>query len=141
MSRKLTVLIIIGIVLSGVYFFFLTFPIIFIGSPDSVFDIKSFDDEIHSINVEIFDENNNSILQKDYILNPGDMIEFNREVNPFMPIPSKFITWTDGPYTFNFTLDNNISRNITTNPWPYESIIVWLYFSDTEPIDISRVTI
>ena len=96
---------------------------------------------MHFINVDVFDESNNSIYNKVYFLNPDESIELERELNWLPPTPSNLFTWDDGPYTFYFTLDDNISRNITTNPWPYETICVRLYFEDTEPIEILITTL
>jgi len=64
----------------------------------------------------------------------------NRRISFLPPIPSNLFTWDDGPYTFYFTLDDNIMKNITTNPWPYETIGVYLYIND-EPIEIIRMSI
>jgi len=139
MSRKLIVLI-IGIILVCGYFFYLAFPLFLIGSPDSVFDIMNYDEERHFINVDIFDENNHSIFNKIYYLDPKESIELKREINWFPPIPSNLFTWDDGPYTFYFTLDDNIMKNLTLNPWPYETVCVWLYSND-EPIDIKIATV
>ncbi len=139
MSRKLIVLI-IGIILVCGYFLYLTFPLYIIGPPSSVYDIKNFDDEVHFINVVVFDENRNPIYQDMDNLEPNENLELEREVNFIPPIPSNLFTWVDGPYTFYFTIDDSITENITIDPWPYETICVWLYFNE-EPIDILISTV
>jgi len=138
--QKKTIVIIICIILASVYFLFLTFPLFFIGAPSPVFDIRNNDEENHFINVNIFDENKNSIFNKIYYLEPNESKSLNRRISFLPPIPSNLFTWDDGPYTFYFTLDDNIMKNITTNPWPYETIGVYLFVTD-EPIEIIRLTI
>jgi len=54
--QKKSIIIIICIILASVYFLFLTFPLYFIGSPSSVFNIRNNDEESHFVNVNIFEE-------------------------------------------------------------------------------------
>ena len=138
--QKKSIVIIICIILAIVYFLFLTFPLYFIGSPSSVFNIRNNDEESHFVNVNIFDENKNSIFNKIYYLEPNEKVSLNRRISFLPPIPSNLFTWDDGPYTFYFTLDDNIMKDLTLNPWPYETICIWLYYNG-EPIDILISTV
>lgn len=139
MSRKLIVLIISIILVCG-YFLYLTFPLYIIGPPSSVYDIKNYDDEVHLINIVVLDESRNPIYHDMVNLEPNEKLELERELNFIPPIPSNLFTWDDGPYNFYFTLDDNITENITIDPWPYETICILLYFNE-EPIDIMISTV
>ena len=136
--KKIVIIIVLFIFLSG-YLFFLILPLVLVGSPTPVYYIRNHDEQIHFISVEILDENNVSVLQENYSLKPEESVRYERQINWHLPIPKYFISWSDGIFTFNFTLDNNISKSITREMYQYETIDVSLYFKghyDPEPIPI-----
>lgn len=138
MVRNWKIIIILLIILGG-YLFFLISPLLLIGFPAPVYHICNHDTQTHFISVKILDENNISILQKNYSLNPGETIRYERQINWYLPIPTCFISWSTGVFTFNFVLDEHISKNITTEIWVYQTIDVFLYpkkYDESKPTPI-----
>ena len=73
------------------------------GPPLPLYYIRNNSDENHTIVVEIFDENNISVLHKMYNILPGEKVKHNRGIG-WYPKPSWYlITWPEGKYTFYFT--------------------------------------
>lgn len=141
-KRKiLLVLFIVFLLFIGYYLFFLVFPILFVGPPAQVYDIHNMDSIPHNLSVEIFDSDNNSVHLITYTIQPDKEAEFERQINWYLPVPDEYITWSHGTYTFQFTVDNNISKNITTPVRTWQTISVWLYHKgphdkEATPIDI-----
>ena len=139
-KKKITIVFLILLILFiGYYLFFLVFPIILVGPPMSIYDIRNMDSITHNVSIEIFDSNNNSSYLKTYTIHPDETVEFERQINWFIPITSEYITWSHGTYTFQFTVDNNISKNITTLVRTWQTISVWLYYQG--PHDIEAIPI
>ena len=144
MSRKRIIPLTVVVIILCVYLFLLVFPLVLVGSPTLLYYIHNNDDKTHSLSVEIFDENNVSVFQKNYTLQPDETTDYDRTVNWHLPFPSTFISWSDGLYTFSFTVDNNVSKSITRDTNQYETIFVDLYSnyaSKIIPIRIRIVTV
>ena len=144
MSRKRIIPLTVVVIILCVYLFLLVFPLVLVGSPTSLYYIHNNDDKTHSLSGEIFDENNVSVFQKNHTLQPDETTDYDREVNWHLPFPSTFISWSDGLYTFSFTVDNNVSKSITRDTNQYETIFVDLYSnyaSKIIPIRIGIVTV
>lgn len=122
LKKKITIIVIVFLV--GLYLFFLVFPLVLVGSPMALYYIDNNDSIAHDITVEIFDGNNNSVFNKTYLLTSNESVFFKREVQWWVPFPSTFITWSEGMYTFNFTVDYLYSEEITLDINQYESIQV-----------------
>jgi hypothetical protein len=125
----------------GYYLFFLVFPIIFIGPPMSIYDIRNMDSITHNVSVEIFDSNNNSMYLKTYMIQPDRGVEFERQINWFIPIIDEFITWSHGTYTFRFSVDNNFSRDITAPVRTWQTVDVWVYYQGPQDIEVIPIEI
>jgi len=141
MRKKKVIILIISLLLIfiGYYFFFLVFPLMMVGPPCHVYSIGNYDNITHNITVEILDEKNNSVFLKQYSIQPDQRVDYDRQVRWYIPLSSEYITWSHGTYTFHFTVDNNISKSITTKIWTHQTIGVWLYLQgayDDEPVPI-----
>ena len=141
MPRKSILIIIIIVIVLFLYIFFLVFPLALVGPPCSLYYIDNDDDKTHNITVEIFDEDHVSVFKHNYILSSNESINFKREIRWYLPFPSTFITWNDGVYTFNFTVDKNVSHQITRDINQYESICVDLYSEDHQSSEIIPIRI
>jgi len=146
MFRKKAILITIIAIILFAYFFFLLFPLVLVGPPGPLYYIQNEDVIPHNITVEIFDAEHESVFKKSYVLDANEHVKLNREILWYFPFPSTFITWHDGVYTFNFTVDSNISNQITRDINQYESISVDLYdvdhfTSEIKPIRIRIMTV
>jgi len=128
------IFIIVFVILLGLYLFYLYFPLMLVGPVMSVYYIDNNDSIAHDVTVEIFDEHNVSVYKKSYLLGSNKSVDLDREVQWWFPFPSKFITWNDGVYTFNFTVDYNYSKEITLNVTQYETISVDVF--EMEPPDV-----
>jgi len=101
-----------------------------------LFYIENEDNISHDVRVEIFDENNVSVFNQTYILSSNSSLDFDREVSWNFPFPSKLVTWDDGFYTFNFTVDNNSSNEITRDINQYMSVTAIIKPSSNEDDEI-----
>ena len=122
--KKITVIILF--LFLCMYFFFLFFPILF-EAPAPLYYINNSDSISHDVNVEIFDEHNVSIFNKTYLLNKNKSVTLDREVRWYLPFPSTVISWSNGIYTFNFTVDYIYSDEITANINQFETIMVSVF--------------
>jgi len=139
MRIRTKILISIVILIIGYYFVFLEFPMWLSGPPSSVYSIKNYDDIVHNITVEILDNQNNTVMMQNYTIQPNQTINYDREIRWHMLLPSEHVTWSHGTYTFQFTVDNNISDQLNTRIWSVQTISVWLYYqgyNDEEPTPI-----
>jgi len=132
--------IILLVIFLGLYLFFAVFPVMVV-SPASLYHINNRDEVTHNVTVEIFDEHNVSVFKKHYTLGPDESVDLEREVNWHLPFTSSFITWYDGVYTFNFTVDNNVSKDIVRDINQYEAIMVGLDSTDYPSSDIVTISI
>lgn len=134
------------ITLFGYLFFFLIGPIMLAGSPCPLYYITNNSADNHTIIVEIFDEDNISVLKETYNLSPGKNVRYNREIGWYPKISWYLITWPDGIYTFYFTLDDKYSERYTTGVFPTQSLNIELFYEDhrtneTIPIYISELAV
>ena len=132
--------VILLVIFIGLYLIFNVFPIMVV-SPASLYYINNHDEVTHNVTVEIFDEHNVSVFKKHYTLGHDESVDLEREVNWHLPFTSSFITWYDGVYTFNFTVDNNVSKDIVRDINQYETIMVGLDSTDYPSSDIVTISI
>jgi hypothetical protein len=136
------ILIAIILIIVGFFLVIIFLPILMIGQPLSLFSINNTDDSMnHTLTVEIFDSDNSSLFKKTYFLEPKERVEYNRSFGIYPTFSWSFITWSDGIYTFKFTLDNDTIETHTTDLCQYKSVCVFLYdkiwrTNETIPINI-----
>jgi len=118
------IIVILFVILLGFYLLSLYIPLIIVGPPGPLFYISNEDTISHDVRVEIFDENNVSVFNNTYLLDANNSTRFEREVSWNFPFPSKLVTWDDGMYTFNFTVDNNVANEITSDIDQYMAVSV-----------------
>lgn len=139
MKRKNRMIIAVGIItfiiLFGYLFFFLIGPIMLVGPPCSLYYIFNSTNENHTVIIEIFDENNISMLKETYNLLPDTRVKYDREIGWYPKISWSLITWSDGIYTFYVNLDNNYTEWYTTDVSPFCSVSIAL-FRNAIPLDI-----
>jgi hypothetical protein len=136
--KLLGVGIIAMMILIGYLFLFFVLPSMF---STSLYYISNWSSESHIINVEIFDEDNVSVLKEIYNLAPEENIKYERRIGWGPTITWEFLTWSSGTYTFHFTVDNIYSEWYTTEVTPYCGQGIWLFYKDhhtneTIPIEI-----
>jgi hypothetical protein len=130
------IVIVLCVLFLGIYLFFLVFPLLLVGSPTSVYFVGNEDDNTHNLTVEIFDEQNVSVLKETYVLDANESIFYNREVRWYFPFPSSFVTWSDGLFTFSFTVDNSVTNQITREINQYVTVAVDIEPSENDTISI-----
>jgi hypothetical protein len=135
--------VILVVIFIGVYLFFNVLPV-WIVRPAAVYHIYNPDDIDHYITVEMFDENNESVLFRNYTLSHEESVSLEREINWHLPFTSSFVSWNDETYRFNFTVDGNASKEYVRELSQYECISVWIYHYDEKknemiPIEIGIV--
>jgi hypothetical protein len=103
-----------------------------------LFYIQNEDDMAHHVFVNIVDAQNMTVFNTSYFLHGNESIYVDRELRWYVPFPSTFVTWSDGEYTFHFTVDNNVSDQITRDINQYESVSVDIESNQnqSEKIDI-----
>jgi len=136
--RKRFILITILFSIFLVYLFFLIFPLVFVGVPTALFYVQNEDDMAHNVFVNIVNEQNMTVFNTSYFLHGNESIYVDRELRWNVPFPSTFVTWSDGEYTFHFTVDNNVSDQIARDINQYESVSVDIESNQnqSEKIDI-----
>ena len=139
MKRKNRIIIAVGIttfiILFGYLFFFLIGPIMLAGPPCSLYHIFNSTNENHTVIVEIFDENDISVLKETYNLLPDTHVKYDRGIGWYPKISWSLITWSDGKYTFYVNLDNKYTEWYTTDVSPFCSVSIAL-FHNAIPLDI-----
>ena len=115
------------------------FPFLFVDSPIALFSIQNEDTRSHNVTVEILNEKNMTVFNTSYGLDGKESVHFDRELRWYFPFPSTFVTWSDGEYTFRFTVDTNVSNQISKDINQYESVSVDIESNEnqSEEIDIS----
>jgi hypothetical protein len=136
--KRIAIILVIFII--GLYLFFNVLPIVIV-PPLSVYHIYNSDEIDHHITVEILDDNNESILIRNYTLAPKASVGLDREINWHIPFTSSFVSWNDKTYRFNFTVDGNVSKDYIRELSQYECISVQLYSFDYQNYEIIPIKI
>jgi hypothetical protein len=92
------------------------YPYLISGTPLGVFSISNFDSKNHSVNIQLFDSNNNLLLNKTYELGhsirgqwvPEQLIQYPE--NGWKSVNDKERLFPKGNYIFIITLDNNVAQ-------------------------------
>jgi ABC-type dipeptide/oligopeptide/nickel transport system permease component len=130
------IIVILFIILLGLYILSVYIPLLSPTIAVPLFYIENEDGVSHDVRVEIFDENNVSVFNNTYLLGANNSTRFEKEVSWNFPFPSKIVTWYDGKYTFNFTVDNNSSNEITRDINQYMSVTAIIKPSSNEDDEI-----
>ncbi len=92
------------------------FPYFMVGAPLGVFGISNRDSTNHSVNIQVFDSNNNLLLNKTYELGhsqPGQWVPeqfIQYPENGWKSVYDKDRLFPKGYYTFIITLDDNAAQ-------------------------------
>lgn len=136
------IIVILFVILLGLYLLSLYVPLLSPTIAVPLFFVENEDGVSHDVRVEIFDENNVSVFNNTYLLGANNSTKFEREVSWNFPFPLKLVTWDDGMYTFNFTVDNNVANEITSDIDQYMAVSVDIKPSGNEVvIDIKLWTV
>ncbi len=91
-------------------------PYFMMGAPLGVFGINNRDSTNHSVNIQVFDSNNNLLLNKTYELGHSQLGQWVPEQsiqypeNGWKNVHDKDRLFPKGNYTFIITLDNNAAQ-------------------------------
>lgn len=108
-------------------------------TPISLYSIENEDDQTHKVTIEILNKNNNTIHKQNYTLLSKERISYRRIIQRNLPYFSPTLNWSEGIFTFNFTVDDIISDNITMDIDQWMTISVDLY-SKGIPLKIQVTT-
>ena len=143
MNRR-KIILIVGvislIILAGFIIRFIILPFMILPPyPAELFDIYNFDDVNHTVLMEIFDTNSKSIYFKSFDVKPGDSIEIDRGFDWCPKSRFYWLSWDEGSYTFNVSLDNTYNVSHYTELYPSKSIEISIVKDDTNPLQICEV--
>jgi hypothetical protein len=116
---------------------FVVVPYLIAGPPTPLFSVRNHDVGVHEIRVEIYDSENNSVLDKTYELSAGEEVY---HAKPFkFSVPGLEIV----DYTFKFTLDNRLTETYRTNVQPWNTVEVELYadYAEGQPLLVGETTV
>ncbi|MCQ1535067.1 hypothetical protein FTO70_05065 [Methanosarcina sp. KYL-1] len=116
---------------------FVALPYLIAGPPTPLFTARNHDTEVHELRVEVFDSENNSVLDETYELAPDERISHPK---PFrFRVPGFEIV----DYTFKFTLDGMITETYSTNIQPWNTVEVELYadYAEGRSLSIGEITV
>ncbi|KKG07500.1 hypothetical protein EO95_14050 [Methanosarcina sp. 1.H.T.1A.1] len=116
---------------------FVVVPYLIAGPPTPLFTVRNHDNEGHELRVEIYDSENNSVLDETYELAAGEEV--------YHPKPFRFRVpgFEIVDYTFKFTLDNMSTETYSTNVQPWNTVEVELYadYAEGQPISIGEISV
>jgi len=116
---------------------FLVIPYLIAGPPTPLFHVRNHDAGVHELRVEIYDLENNSLLDKTYEISAGEEV--------YRPKPFRFRVpgFEVVDYTFKFTLDNMSTETYQTNIQPWNTVEVELYseYAEGQPLSIGEITV
>ena len=139
MNRRRIIVIIgvISLILSGFISFFIIFPMMILPSePASLFYISNHDDMNHTVSVEIFDSENNSIFFESFEMEPNDFISFDRGLDWCPKNTFYWLFWSEGSYYFFITLDDSFNGSHYTELYPLKSVWITITSNDSNPLQI-----
>lgn len=119
------------VIIWGCLSFFVIFPMILLPPyPTFLVGIYNFDDIDHTVTVEIFDSENNSIFYESFVAKPDISIRIDRG---FDWCPKNRLWWLssdEGSYTFYVTLDDTYNISHFTELHPSISVDIDIYLRD-----------
>ena len=139
LKRKALIGASILVLLLSVFFVvrFITNPYYIVGPPTPLFYIRNMDEGAHELRVEVFDSENNSVLNETYALAPGE------EISYLKPFKSREMGGEMVNYTFKFTLDGRFTETYSTKVGPWTSVDVELYadYAEGQPLSIVETAV
>jgi len=116
---------------------FITNPYYIVGLPTPLFYIRNMDEGAHELRVEVFDSENNSVLNETYELAPGEKISYPK------PFRSREMGVEMVDYTFKFTLDGRFTEKYSTKVDSWGTVEVELYadYSEGQPLSIVETAV
>ncbi|AAM07815.1 TPA: hypothetical protein HA338_01995 [Methanosarcina acetivorans] len=116
---------------------FVVIPYLIAGPPTPLFHVRNHDTGVHELRVEIYDLENNSVLDKTYELSAGEEVYHAKSFR--FRVPGFEIV----DYTFKFTLDNEFTETYQTNIQPWNTVEVELYseYAEGQPLSIGEITV
>jgi hypothetical protein len=116
--------------LIAVLIFYVSLTFIFIGSAAPFFVIHNHDVKGHEVTVEVFDQQNKSIINETYSL------EFEGDFSHFRPL-SLWFHREKREYTFKVTMGKQITSAVKMEiPNSHSLVDIWLYSKDYESGEI-----
>ncbi len=116
---------------------FVAIPYFIAGPPTPLFTARNHDSEGHELRVEVFDSENNSVLDETYELTPDERISHPK---PFrFRVPGFEIV----DYTFKFTLDGRLTETYSTSVRPWNTVEVELYadYAESRSLSVGEITV
>ena len=107
--------------------------------PAPLFLIANHDEVNHKVEVEIFDSNNNSIFIESFVVKPDDLFEFDRGLDWCPKNRLYWLSWDEGSYTFNVTLDDTYNKSHYTELYPRKSVWITINSNYPIPLDVGDV--
>lgn len=143
MNRKRLLLIvglILLVVISVCLFLFIILPMMILPPyPPSLFEISNYDDVNHTVSVEIFNSENNSIFLESFDVKPDELFSFERGLDWCPRNRFWWLSWEEVPYTFHIMLDNTYNTSHYTVLIPTKSVWISIYLDDENPLEVFDV--
>jgi len=109
--------------------FYLTFYGIipyYIVKPTPLYCIKNEDSKTHNVTIEVR-EVDRILLRKEYVLNSGDVVCYERCLGWYPKVTPYLITWSEGRYTFVVYLDGQFATDHATEVSMFKIVYVTVY--------------
>lgn len=129
------------VTISSLIIVFIFIPMIILPPfPAPLFLISNHDEINHTVEVEIIDSNNNSIFIESFDINPDELFRFYRVLDWCSKGRFYWLSWDEGSYTFNVTLDDTYNTSHYTELCPSTS--VWITINSNYPnhLDVHDVS-
>lgn len=134
MKRSNKILTSVGIVVLVAICFYVIFPFFLVGPPLPLYRIVNGDINDHEVFIEVLDPHNKSILKETHNIGPKESISCPK---PFL---LKFM-WPEGEFTFEITLDGEITETFETDIYPFLMVEIWLYYEDSNSREVIPISI
>ncbi|MFY1112033.1 MAG: hypothetical protein AB3K77_10185 [Methanosarcinaceae archaeon] len=122
------------IILIAALFLYISLPFIFMGPTAPFFVIHNHDVKSHEVIVEVFDQNNKSIINETYRLEPED------DFSQARPLSLQFQR-EKREYTFKVTMDKKITSAVKMGiPHSHTLVNIRLYSKDYESGEIVPIS-
>ncbi|WP_440953833.1 hypothetical protein ACSAZK_08980 [Methanosarcina sp. Mfa9] len=115
---------------------FIVTPYLLVGPPSPLIYAHNLDEGTHELRVEVFDSENNSVLDETYELAPDETMGLPKPLRSLIP-------GLGMDCTFKFTLDGRFTRTHSTNVQPWNTVEVRLYadYAEGWPLSIGESTV
>lgn len=125
------------VIISGCLFFFIILPMMILPPyPASLFVISNHDDMNHTVRVEIFNSENNSIFLESFDVTPDVLTKVDRGFDWCPKNRFWWLSWDEGSYTFYVTLDDAYNTSHYTELYPSKSVWISIISDDINPLQV-----